>query len=192
MAARAFGEDGVLAEQFHAGLMGSGGLAVAADAHVAGGDAAHGALVVVEDLGAGEAGVDFDAEGFGLLAEPARDEAEADDEIALVVEIVRHQPVGEASVTVRREHQKIVAGDGLAERGALFLPVGNKLVQRTRIHHRAGEDVRADFGPLFDQADVDFGVDLLEADRGGKSGGATADDNDIELHGLALHADLDR
>jgi hypothetical protein len=47
------------------------GAAVAADAHVAGGDAAHGALVVVQHFGAGEAGIDLDAERFGLLAEPA-------------------------------------------------------------------------------------------------------------------------
>jgi hypothetical protein len=63
---------------------------------------------------------------------------------------------------------------------------------RTWIHHRAGEDVGADFGALFDQADVDLGVDLLEADRGGQAGRTAADDDDIELHGLALHADLDR
>jgi hypothetical protein len=73
-----------------------------------------------------------------------------------------------------------------------FLPVGNQFVQGARIHDRAGEDVGADFGAFLDQADVDFGIDLLEADRGGKSGRAAADDDDIEFHGFALHADLDR
>jgi hypothetical protein len=52
--------------------------------------------------------------------------------------------------------------------------------------------VGADFGAFLDQADVDFGIDLLQADRGGKTGRAAAHDDDIELHGFALHADLNR
>jgi hypothetical protein len=66
-----------------------GGLAVAADAHVAGGDAAHGALVVVEHFGAGEAGIDLDAERFGLRAEPAAELAQADDVVAVVLQSSR-------------------------------------------------------------------------------------------------------
>src|SRR5438132_8517338 len=72
LAAAAFGEEGVFAVQLHAGLVGLGLLALAIDAEIAGGDALYrGAFV--EHLGGSEAGKEFDAEGFGLFAEPAAD-----------------------------------------------------------------------------------------------------------------------
>ena len=63
---------------------------------------------------------------------------------------------------------------------ALGLPVGDQFVQRARVHHRAGQDVGADFGTLLDQADIDPGIELLETDRGGESGRTAADDDDVE------------
>ena len=47
-AARAFGDERVLAAQFHAAHEAVLGLAVAPDAHVARGDADHGAIVVIK------------------------------------------------------------------------------------------------------------------------------------------------
>jgi hypothetical protein len=70
---RAFGKDGVLAVQLHAELEVVGGLAVLADAHVAGGHALDGAVVVVEHFGGGKAREDFHAQGFGLLGQPLGD-----------------------------------------------------------------------------------------------------------------------
>ena len=70
-AARALGDDGVLAAQLHAAREAVGRLAVLAQPHVAGGDADHGALVVGEHLGGGKARIDLDAELGRLLAEPA-------------------------------------------------------------------------------------------------------------------------
>ena len=56
VAAATFGEQRVLRVQFHAELEVLGRLAVLAHAHVAGRDALHGAVVVVQDLGGREAG----------------------------------------------------------------------------------------------------------------------------------------
>jgi hypothetical protein len=52
--------------------------------------------------------------------------------------------------------------------------------------------VGADFGALFDQADVDLGVDLLEADRGGRPAGPPPTTTTSNSMDFALHADLDR
>ena len=67
MTAGTFGEQRVFAEQLHAAGEGILRLAVPSDAHVAGGDAAHRALFVVQNFGRGEARVNLDAERFGLL-----------------------------------------------------------------------------------------------------------------------------
>ncbi len=192
VAAAAFGEQGVLGQQFHARLVVGAGLAVAREAHVAGGDAAHRALVVVEYFGPGEAGIDLDAEGFGLGAKPAAELAQADDVIAVVRKAAgqkHHRQIDEA---VLRQEGKAVARHRGIHRCSLRLPVGHQFVQRARVHDGAGEDVGADLGALLDQADVGFRIDLLEPDRSGKSGRTPAYDDDIEFHGFALHADSDR
>ena len=93
VAARAFGEDRVLAVQLHAELEVVGRLAVLADAQVAGGDADDRAVVVVQHLGGGEAGEDLDAQRLGLLRQPAHDVAEADDVVAVVVEAVGQEEI---------------------------------------------------------------------------------------------------
>jgi hypothetical protein len=162
------------------------------EAHVAGGDAAHRALVVVEHFGAGKAGIDLDAERFGLGAEPAAKLAQADDVVAVVRKAAGQEQGGQVDEAVLREEGEAVTRDGGFQRCALRLPVGHQFVQGARIHDRAGEDVGADFGAFLDQADAQLGIDLLEPDRGGKSGRTPAHDDDIEFHGFALHADLDR
>jgi hypothetical protein len=60
-------------------------LALGADAHIAGGDTPHRAILGVENLGRREARIDLDAEVFCLLGQPAADVAHGDDVIALVV-----------------------------------------------------------------------------------------------------------
>lgn len=60
-----------------------------------------------------------------------------------------------------------------------------------RLEHRAGEDVGAHFGTLLDHADADlltgFGGLLLQSACGGQTGGAGADDDDVEFHVFAFH-----
>src|SRR5690349_18996272 len=67
---RAFGQQRVLAEQFHAAGEAVGRLAVLADAHVAGGNATHFTIVAIDEFGSGEARIDFDAERFGFGRQP--------------------------------------------------------------------------------------------------------------------------
>ena len=43
----------------------------------------------------------------------------------------------------------------------------------------------ADLGALLDHDHAELGRQLLQPDRGGKPGRAGADDDDVELHGLA-------
>src|SRR3546814_10606456 len=59
-------------------------------AHVADSNTDHPAAVVVQGLRGGEAGIDLDAQCFGLRRQPRAHRAEADDEVALVVHARRH------------------------------------------------------------------------------------------------------
>src|SRR2546426_8356376 len=92
MPARALGEEGVFRVQLHPGLVGPGLLAAAADAELAGGDALY-ALAFVEDFSRGKAGKDFNAQALGLPAEPARQVAEADDVVAVILEAGGQQEI---------------------------------------------------------------------------------------------------
>ena len=49
-----------------------------------------------------------------------------------------------------------------------------------------GADLRALLKHHHGDVLAGLGGELLEPDRGGKPGGAGADDHDVELHGLAL------
>ena len=86
MAATAFSKEGVFGMQFHAELMCVGGLAVAADAHVAGGDTFDAAVFVEQHFSGGKAGENLHAQCFGLLAHPAHDVTEADNIVPVVLE----------------------------------------------------------------------------------------------------------
>ena len=66
------------------------------------------------------------------------------------------------------QHQEAVFGHLRGDRRAHGFPVWQQLVECTRIKHRAGEGVRANFSGFLDQADGDFlaalGGQLLEPD----------------------------
>jgi len=189
VAARAFGEHGVLARQLHAELEAVVRLAVAADADVAGGHAAHRAAFVVQHLGGAEAGEDLDAQCLGLLAQPLRQRAQADDVVAVVVEAVGHQPGGCLLRAGLAQEQHLVGADWLMQRRAALLPVGEQLGQRTRVHHGAAQRVGAGLAALFEhdhrQLGAGRGGPLLEPDRRGQAGRAAADDHDVVVHRLA-------
>ncbi|ABA50132.1 hypothetical protein BURPS1710b_1868 [Burkholderia pseudomallei 1710b] len=195
VAARAFAKERVLRVQLHAELEVLGRLAVLADAHVARRDALDRAVVVIEDLGGREAREDLDAQGFRLLAEPARDVAEADHVIAVVLEIVRQCPVGYLERAFLGQEQEAVLGDVDVERRPLFLPVGEQFGDRARVHHGARQDVRADLRALFEHAHADFrtflGGELLEPDGRRQACGAAADDHDVVFHRFARAVLLD-
>ena len=193
-AASTFGEQRVLGVQLHALRVGILVLAVLADPHVAGSDSAHCAVLGVEHLGRGEARIDLHSQRLGLLAEPAADVAQADDVVAVIVHQPRQGEVREAQRTALGQPQEAVVGDVGLDRSALFLPVGDQLVQPDRVDHRARQDVSADFRALLDQADRDLvaalGRELLQSDRRRQPGRAAANDHHVIFHRLACHSSL--
>ena len=132
-AAATFGEKGVLGPELHALLIAVFVVAVLGDAHVAGGHAHNGAGVVVEDLGSGEAGIDFDAHGLGLLRHPAADVAERDDVVTLIVGLRRQHPKWHRQAALLGQQQELLILDRRVERRALVLPVRNQLVEGPRL-----------------------------------------------------------
>ena len=155
-AAHALGDQRVLGQEVHARRVVRLVLAVLADAHVAGADAAHRAVLVVEQLGAGKARIDLHAQRLGLLAEPAAEIAQADDVVAVVVHQPRHQEIGKRNepVLVRNRNRSSVTW---VSSGAPFsFQSGISSFEPVRIDHRAREDVGADLRALLEQADRDF------------------------------------
>ena len=63
-------------------------------------------------------------------------------------------------------------------------------VRGQRIHDRAGQRVRAQFGAFLQDADADFlafvGGQLLQADGGGQAGRSAADHDHVIFHRLAF------
>ena len=189
--AATFGEQRVLRVELHAGLVFALVRTVLRDPHVAGRDTADRAGLVVQDLGGRETRIDLDAQRFRLLAEPSAHVAEARDVHAVIVHEPRQRPLRNPVRLVRREQQEAILGHRRVERRALRLPVGQELVQRSRIHDRARKDVRADLRAFFENADRDlvaaFRRELLQANRRGEAGRAAADDHDVVFHGFAWH-----
>ena len=161
-------------------------LAVPGDAHVAGRDAAHRAVVVVEHFGRGKARIDFDAERLRLRRQPAADIAERADIAVMIVHQRRHREVRQPDRAGRRHPVEAVVLDLRLQRTiGVLAPVRNQLVERDRIDHRARQDMRADLGTLLHHDDVEIGIELLQPDRRGQAGRPGADDHDVEFHGFA-------
>ncbi len=139
--------------QFHAGLEVRPFGTVVQTPHVAGGDAPDGAAVGEQHFGAGEAGIDLDAEPLGLLAQPAAQVAERNDVVAFIVEAARQQAAGNAGGGGLGQDQEAVLADRRVQRGAVVLPVGQEFVEGARVEDGAGKDVGADFRTFLDQAD---------------------------------------
>ena len=169
-AARAFGEQRVLAEQLHAAREGILGLAIPADAHVAGRNAAYCAAVVVQHFGRGKARIDFDAERLRLRPQPAADIAERTDIAVMVVHQRRHGEVRQPDRAGRRGPVEAVVLDLRLQRTiGVLAPVRDQLVERDRIDHGARQDMRADLGTLLHHDDAEIGIELLQPDRRGET-----------------------
>ena len=168
MAARAFGEQRVFRMQLHAKLECRRRYPMPVDAHVAGGDTPDRSGVVVQYFGGRKTGKNFDAQCFGLLPEPAHDVGQRDHVIAVILEAVRQHPVRRLVGFGFGQKQETVLADRHVQRCAAFLPVRKKFGQRLRVHHRAGQDMRAEFTAFFQHADGDFvalcGSSLLDPD----------------------------
>mmetsp|Transcript_46268 Transcript_46268/g.144739 ORF Transcript_46268/g.144739 Transcript_46268/m.144739 type:complete len:512 (-) Transcript_46268:298-1833(-) len=112
-AAAALGEERLPRVQLDAALEGVLHGAVLGDAHVARGHAHHaGAGRVVEHLGGGEAGVDLHPELLGLAPQPAHELRQADDVVAVVVELLGVQHAGDGhAATALVEPEELVLRD---------------------------------------------------------------------------------
>ncbi len=193
VAAAAFGEQRVLAAQFHAGGVDAFfRIAFAVDAEVTGDDPADHAVFVEERFLGGEAWVDFHTQVFGLLGQPAAQVAEGDDVVAFVVHGLGHKEVRHLGGGVgTAQYIDVIAHYRGVERGAEFLPVREQLVQGTWFEHGTGKDMCADFGAFLDHADADFftgfGGLLLQSAGGRQACRASADDDHVEFHVFAFH-----
>src|SRR5690606_12321981 len=156
-AAAAFGEQGVLGTQFHAGgVVAFRGVAFAIDAQVAGDDTAHHAVLVDQRFLSGEARVDLHAQVFRLLGQPAAQVTQGNDVIAFVVHGFRHKEVWNSGSLVSVAQQiDVIALDRGVQRSAKLFPVGEEFVQGAWLEHGTGENVSANFGAFFDHADAD-------------------------------------
>ena len=185
--AAAFGKQGLSGVQFHACLKHLGRFAVLAHAHVAGGDAFDRAVGVIQDFGGGKAGIDFHAEVFRLFGQPAGQQPEADDIVAVVLEAGGN---GQFERPLFGEEEYLVFADGAVERCAVFAPVGQQFVQGFRVNDRAGQNVRADLRTFFHDAYTDFPPvffgQLFQTDGGAQPGRTRADNHGIVLHTFAF------
>ena len=190
-AATALGEKRLLAVQLHTGLVIGAGLAGFGDSHVAGGDTLHRSVVVIQHLGGGETGINLDPQALGLFAQPAAEITEADHVIAVILQTRRQQKVGKRQPAALRQEQKALFRHRGRDRRAHRLPVGQQLVERPGLQHRARQDMRTDLGAFFDDADAEIdvavGAQLLEPNRRRQPGWAGADDYDIVFHRLPFH-----
>src|SRR6185369_9581713 len=94
----AFREEGIVGVKLHARLVIGSMRAIPGNAHVAGRDALHRAVVVEQDLRCRKTGEDLDPELLRLPCEPATQVAQAQRVRALVVHEGRHQPVREGEL----------------------------------------------------------------------------------------------
>jgi len=103
-----------------------------------------------------ETGKDLHAEGFRLLTEPAADAGQADHIVAVIAEAGGSIQFGTLNETAFGEKKEPVLAYRGVERGVPFLPVREQFRNGARVHYRAREDVRADFGAFLDYAHRDL------------------------------------
>ena len=139
---------------------------VLGDAHVAGGNAGDG-VALEQQFGGGKARIDFDPERFRLAREVTADIAERDDEVAMIAHQRRHYEIRQAYRPRLSEDVEAVRRHRGTPRDLLTAPFRQEPVEPDRIDHRAGEDMRADLGPLLHHDDGFLRRELLEPDRRG-------------------------
>ena len=104
----------------------------------------------------------------------------------MIVHQRRHHEVRQPDRAARRHPVEAVVLDlGLQRTIGVLAPVRDQLVERDRIDHRAGQNMRADLGALLHHDDVEIGIELLQPDRRRQAGRPGADDHDVEFHGFA-------
>ena len=133
--AATFGKQGLLRPKLHAGLETVGRLAVFAHAHIAGRNAFDRTVFVIQHFGSGKARIDFHAQIFRLLRQPAHNFAQAGNIVRMVVEIRGNRQVEGFFLG---QEQNPVLRHCTRQRRAFFFPIRNQLIQRNRIDDGTG------------------------------------------------------
>ena len=177
----------MLRQQFHAWGVIVGGFAIFAYAHITGGDTAHRAIGVVQHFSGSKTWVNFNAHAFGLFGQPAREQTQADDVIAMVLEIGRCRHF---FGFVGRQEQKRIFCHWTIQRRAQFFPIGEQFTQRHWVYHCARQDVRTDFRAFFNHANADFFFSfvgqLFQTDGCRQTRRTCAYHHHIKLHAFAF------
>src|SRR6185437_4752721 len=164
--------------------------AVLRHTHVADAHAGDRAVRVMDGVGGGEAREYVHAQRFGLRRHPGAHRAQRDDEVAVIAHAGRHRQLAPAGLV---EQPELVLAGGHADRRRSVAPARQQRIQRLRLDHRAGQDLRADRRGLLDDAHADVRLELLQADRERQTGWAGADHDDVVFHGFAFaHGGLPR
>ena len=140
-----FGKQGVSGDELHPRLPGRSGMTVFQHPGIASRHPQHRALFIVENFHPGKARIDFHAQRFCLLTQPAAEIRQTDDVIACIVKAVGQRKTGNTKTALLAKHQETVFLNRHLQGSAKRLPVWQKFIQHARIQHRSGKDVAADF-----------------------------------------------
>ena len=181
-------EQGLARPQLDPGLVVCCGRAVLAEAQISGRHPGHRAVFTEQHFGGGEAGIDLDPQRLGLTRQPTAEIAEADDVIAVIAHLRRGR---QGKRPARGQQHEVVVNGGGAKGCALVLPIGDQLIERPGIKHRAGQNMGAYFRAFLDHADGNLPARLkralLKTDRRREPRRAGANDDDVELHRFPVH-----
>ena len=178
-AAGALGNQRVFGIDADAGRVARLGLAGTVEAEIAGDNAAHGSAGGPEHVDRRRHRKDVDTERLRLVAEPAHEVAQADDDAVGRLHLWRQQCVREGKVMPGGEVVIGVARHLGPHRGAALAPIGQQRIEAAWVHHGARQDMATDLGGFFDDGDREVRRLLLQPDGGGEPGWTRANDDDI-------------
>ena len=182
-AAAAFGEHRDARADFGARREVRTDLAGLLDAHVTDLHAGDRPVLVEKGHCRGEPREHVDAEGFGALRQHRRQQAERDDEIALVVLLWRCR---QADPPGSRQQRELITLGGDADAGRRVAPAGQQRIERARFEHGTGEGLRTDCRGFFEHAHREVRFALLERNGAGQARGATAHHQHVVFHHVAF------
>ena len=124
---------------------------------------------------------------FGDVAEPLAYLLQRRDVFAVIVE--RWRSERRFDFSARRQEPELVGGDGRLDRRFLA-PVRQQLVERARIHHRAGQPVMSDLSAFLDDEDFERASgrlrELTESNSAGKARRARSYEENVDFQLIAL------
>ena len=187
----AFGEDGALGDQVHAGLEVAELLALTAAAAVTGADSLDDLILDQQLVGRG-LGQDVGAHLLGLFGEEAGKLGDGSDVVAVVLEVRRHRLERKRKLLGQQVNRVLL--DLAVDRPLIPRHVGEELLHRGGAHVGAGHAVGTTDLALLDHGHRDL-AELLHQlglvleqlkglDRGGETGRTTADDRYADFNAL--------